>query len=487
MTTHNQYHSPVVKGQEILTTHTDYVNKYQSVLQTTCYNFTGSDTTPELCAGVVKAQPLFLKNPAQHAADLKLLQEKDDLKLAFLHPSTGMSKSIDCIRVDGAGDEGPLHEEVQFFWSERHLKEKKLVTLVTTRSSGASYLNRVELQNGCLIRAHSNLFIPSTLHGSCVKESGQVDKSILHQNLSTAIDVYIQRCNHCPCGETVINLYRGAESDQDARELLLIFLKGSKKKKAELKKSHQELYSHFERVWDVRTRHMVRGLPNQYVFFLRCCYDKSCPHPLCQSGQPEKQPTWFPGGPPISFFPLPIPDLSRPWGSSDCDTCSGFCSGHYLVPDLKLHNIKQSIARASIHPPSTIIKTKLAEIGDDLTGPAVSELAKSVLLTESDVHLWLDHLRNVQKNRKIGAMKAAATRKAKKKKQNSASECTLVQPQVDDQIYCEDSCALCGKPWEEETTEVEMWIQCELCKMWYHWDCASIDTEPEVFHCKSCL
>ncbi len=38
---------------------------------------------------------------------------------------------------------------------------------INNQNSGSSYLNRVELQNGCLTLAHANLFIPSTLgkHG----------------------------------------------------------------------------------------------------------------------------------------------------------------------------------------------------------------------------------------------------------------------------------------------------------------------------------
>ena len=31
------------------------------------------------------------------------------------------SESIECIRVDGASDEGLSHEEVQYWWTERHL------------------------------------------------------------------------------------------------------------------------------------------------------------------------------------------------------------------------------------------------------------------------------------------------------------------------------------------------------------------------------
>ena len=108
-----------------------------------------------------------------------------------LSPETPAPKDIDCIRVDGASDEGPSHLEVQFWWTEWHVAHKKLVTLVTTRSSGSSYLNRVELQNGCLAHGHSNTFIPSTLGGSCVdSKSGDIDEGKLKHNLEQAIAAY---------------------------------------------------------------------------------------------------------------------------------------------------------------------------------------------------------------------------------------------------------------------------------------------------------
>lgn len=100
-----------------------------------------------------------------HSADLYMLQTKPELRAAFFTPK-GNPKTLECIRVDGASDEGPFHAEVQYWWTERHLSQANVATLVTTRSSGSSYLNRVGLQNGCLSRAHSNLFIRSTLHGS---------------------------------------------------------------------------------------------------------------------------------------------------------------------------------------------------------------------------------------------------------------------------------------------------------------------------------
>ena len=48
LTTNKQYANPVVQGHDIVTTRTDYVNKYPSVLQTTSYNFSCTGSTPEV-------------------------------------------------------------------------------------------------------------------------------------------------------------------------------------------------------------------------------------------------------------------------------------------------------------------------------------------------------------------------------------------------------------------------------------------------------
>ena len=84
LTTHHQYSTPVVKGKEALTPYIEYVNRYLSVIQTTNYNFTGTKTTPEMCVGLVKSQPLFMEYPGQHMADLNMLQDKAELKPVFL-------------------------------------------------------------------------------------------------------------------------------------------------------------------------------------------------------------------------------------------------------------------------------------------------------------------------------------------------------------------------------------------------------------------
>ena len=70
MSTHRMHKTPVVQGKEALTTRTDFVNRYPSILQTSSYNFAKTATTIGFCAGVVKANGLYPENPAQQAADI---------------------------------------------------------------------------------------------------------------------------------------------------------------------------------------------------------------------------------------------------------------------------------------------------------------------------------------------------------------------------------------------------------------------------------
>ena len=124
-----------------------------------------------------------------------MLSDAAELHPAFTNPSTHNPKRLECIRVDGATDEGPSHDEVKFLWAARHLKRgKQLVTLVSSQSSGSSYLNRVELQNSCLALAHSNLFIPSTLSGSAFSpDTREADMDRVRNNLELATSVYIDQ------------------------------------------------------------------------------------------------------------------------------------------------------------------------------------------------------------------------------------------------------------------------------------------------------
>ena len=80
----------------------------------------------------------------------------------------------------------------------------------------------------------------------------------------------------------------------------------------------------------------------------------------------------------------------------------------------------------------------------------IKGLARKVLLPTEEVRCYVKHLETVQENRKKGASKAAETR-ARKKQQKSQGD-------------CENSvkCGVCSKDWQEETEEVEDWIQCEM-------------------------
>ena len=78
-------------------------------------------------------------------------------------------------------------------------------TIITTRSGGSSYKNRVELQNGCLSRGHSNTFIPSTIAGSNIdRDTGALNKENFNMNM--AVDAYISRVDGCLCGNSCAKL-----------------------------------------------------------------------------------------------------------------------------------------------------------------------------------------------------------------------------------------------------------------------------------------
>ena len=237
-TTYTQKQHRILQEKEKpeLTTRTDFVNNYKTVLQTTSYLLMETENTSNICIGLVKPQKLIPKNPAQHAADLSKVSSSNEAKTAL------QGKQIDCIRVDGSVDEGPSHLEIQFNWTERHLQEGKACTVVSTRYSGGRYLNKVELQNSCLALGHSYLFIPSTIHGTNLDDDKNINQDKLKQNMETAIDVYINSVSGSPCFGTKIVLIKGANEEEASlyhsrRKNLLRFLRGSKKQVEELKRT----------------------------------------------------------------------------------------------------------------------------------------------------------------------------------------------------------------------------------------------------------
>ena len=172
--------------------------------------------------GKEREGPQQLKCPTQHHCDLLMFSSKAELQPVFKSILTNQNKKIDCIRVDGATDEGLGHEQVQYWWTEWHVLQRRVVTLVTYWNSGSSYLNRVKLPNGCSLIT----FIPSTLARLCiVDDTGAISERNVRQNLSLAMSAYVSRVDGCPCGDTTIKLYEGVVMEEylDTSKKLDIF------------------------------------------------------------------------------------------------------------------------------------------------------------------------------------------------------------------------------------------------------------------------
>jgi len=472
MATHRLHSTLSVKDKECVTTYTDYTNKYPATLQTTSYNFVATETTGEICCGVVKAPGIHKKGAAQHFADLQMLEQKEVSRPAFINPATNMPKHIECVRVDGGFDEGPPHQEVQYWWTRRHIEAETVVTMITSRNSGASYRNRVELQNGCLALGHSNLFIPSTLNCSCLTQSGRVDEGKLRENLESAIDVYIARVDGTPCASTEIHLFKGEDSTeyQKENELLKIYVKGSKSAKAKLEKEHSVMYDKFKATLDIRDRHIRKHFPIKYAFILRCCYQDECSHPICAQGKMEEI-TWYRGGPSIDYLPLPIPDPEHPFNGTGCNKCSGSCSGHYIdVSDVLQIFDERGHLPPCAQPPSTVLLDTYKKYKCVPPDAVVQEMSEATLLPLEETRMWFNHLHAISENRKAGAKKAAEKRRA-----NTKTNRANAQDKDIDGLCCE-----CGSEDPPGDKDNVVWLSCDGCLKWFHVNCLGLDIGIEA-------
>lgn len=75
------------------------------------------------------------------------------------------------------------------------------------------FKEKVELMNGCTAKAHSNLFISSTLTGPNKGEKG-LDEKKIQENIEAALDVYISHVSSALYFGTTLSLKKGSKNDQ---------------------------------------------------------------------------------------------------------------------------------------------------------------------------------------------------------------------------------------------------------------------------------
>ena len=265
--------------------------------------------------------------------------------------------------------------------------------------------------------------------------------------------------------------------------------------KMKLREEDPESFIKFEHVWKVRNSHMVPNLPSQYLFYLICCFKEGCSHPVCCSSMASDIPSWYPGGPSLFCLPIPTPDPCKSWGNKNCLNCREFCAGHYKEDSL----IDVRTLKCEIAPPSAILKKLFAEKGEQCFYDAqLEQAAELTLLPKFEVNIWLNHLKTVLKNRKRGSEKAAATRARKRTDSDLIKSHTSKQPphfqavpsQTDISVEEQECfCGQCGELYVDGTAEVEMWVACDMCDVWYHCKCEQLLSPPsstELYICKKC-
>ena len=220
-----------------------------------------------------------------------------------------------------------------------------------------------------------------------------------------------------------------------------------------------------------------------YVFYLRCCFNPECIHPVCQSCESVND-IWYPSGPSLDFFPTPTPDPEHPFGNLSCKDCDGFCAGHYLKPDKLVSSVN---IPSETTPPSQVLLKVFKESNGFPSEDVIATTASNVLLKPEEVRMWFKHLKVVQNNRKAGAKKAAATRK-RKYQRGKVDDTASKQPlrDSDGDELC-NSCSAFNPPELQDNDDGGFgWIACSNCSFWYHQICAGLPRIPIFWSCDSC-
>ncbi len=148
-------------------------------------------------------------------------------------------------------------------------------------------------------------------------------------------------------------------------------------------------------------------------------------------------------------LPLPKLDPNRQWGSD-----------HYLC---ELVDVTDQTALSLIAPPpSSILKEEFSQAqGKRDSEKFIKVASRKALLPPDDTRIWIEHLSEIVRNRKRGAAKAAATRRAKI--MTTVTQAAGDSSDKTSMCYC----GRCEKEYLEEPDQSELWIACDLCDKWY--------------------
>lgn len=141
-------------------------------------------------------------------------------------------------------------------------------------------------------------------------------------------------------------------------------------------------------------------------------------------------------------------------------------------------------------PPSQVLSEIFKKWVGFPTDDVINSTAKQVLLKPEDVKMWFQHLQIVEANRKKGAKKAAATRKAKKGKETNVRTNDEVLRDADGDEVC-NQCYYFNSPCfeDEPKSDDELgidWLACNLCTLWYHKQCIGLEETPKHWLCDNC-
>lgn len=172
---------------------------------------------------------------------------------------------------------------------------------------------------------HSYPFSPSNLHGSCLIQTVVKLTRTGWSRIWWQQHRYILTGWAMPLVGTLLLscfLVR-THLDTSNFKAMIWICEGKPNAKVKLAKSeprfiwfYQECLGHLHQTPDDST--------NAVCFFLKCCLEESCIHPLRY--QVKLQPDFQ-----VSNLPLEVPHPTQYWGNSKCQRCKGVCHGHFVT------------------------------------------------------------------------------------------------------------------------------------------------------------